>query len=81
MCFLVRNKVLNAGFEGVAYSAIELLLIKNGGELSVAFFSGDQGFPALQNCNDGRDLTTGKKVACHYKDAASIKRYLASVVN
>lgn len=79
MYVLVRNKVSNAGFEGVAYSAIELPLIKNGGELSVAFFSGDQGFPALQNCNDGRDLTTGKEVVCPYKDAASIKKYLASV--
>ncbi|MEB0225359.1 hypothetical protein RHM58_07515 [Pseudomonas sp. 10S4] len=79
MYVLMRSKASNAGFEGVSYSVMELPLIKNGDELSVAFFTGDQEYPALQNCNDGRDLTTGKEVVCPYKDAASIKKYLASV--
>lgn len=79
MYVLVKNKVSNAVFEGVSYSVMVLPLIKNGGELSVAFFSGDQEYPALQNCNDGRDLATGKEVVCPYKDAASIKNYFASV--
>jgi hypothetical protein len=79
MYVLMKSKVSNAGFEGASYSVIELPLIRNGDELSVAFFSGDQEYPALQNCSDGRDLATGKDVVCPYKDAASIKKYLALV--
>ena len=79
MYVLTKSKISNSEFEGVAYSTIELPLIKSDDKLSLAFFSGDPEDPSLQNCNDGRDLTTGKDIVCPYKDAASIKSYLASL--
>lgn len=78
MYVLTKSKLSNSGFEGVTYSAMELSIIKNGDSLSVAFFSGDPSDPVLQNCNEGRDLAMGKNLVCAYKDAGSIKKYLAT---
>lgn len=36
-------------------------------------------YPVLQYCRDGRDLENETDVVCPYKDAASIKKRLASL--
>lgn len=75
---LTRNRLSNSSFSGYEYSVMEFPLIKEGSQLSLAFFPGDIQESALTNCRDGRDLSTGKTVICPYKTAASVKNYLSS---
>lgn len=75
---LTRNLLSNSSFSGYVYSVIEFPLIKEGSQLSLAFFPGDLQESALTNCRDGRDLSTGETVICPYKTAASVKSYLSS---
>lgn len=78
MFVLTESKLSNNEFDGVTYSTMELSLVKEGDKLSVVFFPGEPSDPVLQNCNEGRDLAAGNNVVCNYKDAGSIKKYLAS---
>lgn len=75
---LTRSTLSDSLFSGYVYSVMEFSLIKEGSQLSLAFFPGDLQESALTNCRDGRDLSTGKTVICPYKTAASVKSYLSS---
>lgn len=78
MYLLTRSHVENKGFRGLTYSVMEMPIIKEGDKISIKYFPGDPLDSVLQNCNEGQDLVTGKAVICDYKDAAAIKKYLAS---
>ncbi|WP_244142423.1 hypothetical protein [Pseudomonas allokribbensis] len=78
MFVLTKTPESNTGFQGVSYSTQELHLVKNGDRLSLEFFRGNTYPPELQNCYEGRDLDKGISVECAYKDAASIKKFLAA---
>lgn len=77
MFVLTKTEVSNRLFEGYSYSVMELPIILEGGELSVNFFLGDHQDAKLQNCYEGVYLDEGKVVACPYKNAGDIKKYLA----
>ncbi|WP_322845267.1 hypothetical protein [Pseudomonas sp. B33.4] len=77
MFVLTESRESNSGFRGVSYSTQELHLVESGGRLSLEFFRGNAYPPELQNCYEGRDLDKGVDVECAYKDAASIKKFLA----
>ncbi|TFH77144.1 hypothetical protein E4J90_27755 [Pseudomonas kribbensis] len=79
MFVLTKHKVLHEHFEGDSYSVLELPLFKDGDHLALQFFRGDPPDPELQNCRDGIDQEEGVEVECAYKDAASIKKYLADL--
>ncbi|WJK09792.1 hypothetical protein [Pseudomonas fluorescens] len=79
MFVLTKHKVLHKHFEGDSYSVLELPLFKDGDHLALQFFRGDLPDPELQNCLDGINREDGVEVECAYKDAASIKKYLADL--
>ncbi|WP_423204545.1 hypothetical protein PGC34_28130 [Pseudomonas kribbensis] len=79
MFVLTKHKVLHKHFEGDSYSVLELPLFKDGDHLALQFFRGDPPDPELQNCLDGINREDGLEVVCAYKDAASIKKYLADL--
>ena len=79
MFVLTKHKVLHEHFEGDSYSVLELPLFKDGDYLALQFFRGDLPDPELQNCLDGINREDGVEVECAYKDAASIKKYLADL--
>ena len=78
MFVLTETPESNNGFQGVSYSTQELHLVTNGDRLSLEFLRGNAYPPELQNCYEGRDLDKGIDVECAYKDAASIKKFLAA---
>ncbi|WP_243433271.1 hypothetical protein [Pseudomonas sp. 58(2021)] len=79
MFVLTKHKVLDEHFEGDSYSVLELPLFKDGDHLALQFFRGDPPDPELQNCLDGINREDGVEVDCAYKDATSIKKYLADL--
>ncbi|MGY2443192.1 hypothetical protein [Pseudomonas sp. SDO52101_S400] len=79
MFVLTKHKILHEHFEGDSYSVLELPLFKDGDHLALQFFRGDPPDPELQNCRDGIDKEDGVEVECAYKDATSIKKYLADL--
>ncbi len=78
MYVLVKSKLSDSAFDGFSYSVMELPLRVDGENASLLYFTGDPSDPALENCKDGKDLVSGAKVVCSYKDAASIKKYFTA---
>lgn len=77
MYVLTKTSVSNQAFNGTSYSTMELPLILENGNLSLNFFPGDRQDSKLQNCYEGRYIESSTVVTCAYKDANSIKKYLA----
>lgn len=75
---LTRRALSNDAFSGHVFSTMELPLIQENNSLSLIFFPGDLQDTTLTNCYDGRDLIKSKAITCLYKNAGSIKKYLAS---
>lgn len=77
MYVLTKSRFSRPDFEGFEYSTIEFPITNKDDGPAVSFFQNDLPDPNLERCIDGRNLVSGELVVCAYKDAGSIKRYLA----